>query len=189
MAHYIAELMVEAQKVPPDHAEDVRTRCFNCILQLWRHLADQGRVRADFETYNELINTLQRLSSSDRSFYFDHTGKPRNESLEQVRQIDSAARAIVMFLLAKTAEGVGEREDEWIDLAQRLPADAQGNVPLVILKMRALLIDGSDEEDGEDERQKLIERAKSGVAHLRAVLVSIEEGLNEAERKSAEEKE
>ena len=88
------------------------------------------------------------------------------------------------YLLSKTAESVGDREQEWIELAQRLPAEGQGMVSRVILDIRKRLTDTSEYADGEDELQTLIKSASDGISQFRSVLDAIEEGINEAGHES-----
>jgi hypothetical protein len=188
MAHYIAELMAEAQAAPPERADAVQAKCFETILALWRHQAEEGRIRPQLKTHAEMVELFGRFLHADEPFYFRHTGPLKNELLEEARQIDSAARAIIHLLLSQASERAGDRERGWIDLARGLPADAQGNLPAVIVKFEEKLKHKRGKHTEDDPVKELLDKARGGIKHFQAVLRGIKKGVDNMARVHAETK-
>ena len=188
MAHYIAELIEEAQTAPPERADAARAKCFETILALWRHQAEEGRVRPQLSTYGEMAELLDRFLHAEEPYYFRQTGPLKNELLEEARQIDSAARMIIRFLLSQASERVDDRERGWIDLATRLPPDAQEGLPVIVVRFHEKLKNQPGKESEEDPVKELLDGAQAGIRRFQAVLKQIKKAVDEMMRQRLESK-
>lgn len=188
MAHYIAELIDEAQTASLERADAARTKCFETILALWRHQAEEGRVRPQLDTYGEMVELFDRFLHAEEPYYFRHSGPLKNELLEEARQIDSAARTIIRFLLSQASESVEDRERGWINLARQLPNDAQDGFPLIVVRFQEKLKNQSSNYSEEDPVKELLDGAYGGIKRFQAALRQIKKCVDEMARAHGESK-
>ena len=128
MAHYLAELLVDARSNKQELKDERRAKTFETILELWRHrqnLPEKSRPFRDFQPVCRLLNSLDLDTSRPRYFNYISdlvTEKKINTStnthLTAIRAIDKSARLLIQFVIQLATEQEAEAGLEWLKAAK-----------------------------------------------------------------------
>ncbi len=70
MVHYIAEL-IEAAEADQDTKSENKTKCFEAILEFWRHRHSWPDGSKPFEQFDSILQTIKSICpENDNPFYF-----------------------------------------------------------------------------------------------------------------------
>jgi hypothetical protein len=141
MAHYVAQLIVEAETATAENKEMAQKRCFEAVLMLWSHRSSLPHGSRPLEDFEPLFETLNRLSPENPRFWYNQyvrgdevaMDEEATQTLAVIENIDRAARILMNELLSFAVESCrsedtlrylknlkGETEDADIRLAVRL---------------------------------------------------------------------
>jgi hypothetical protein len=161
MAHHIAELMTEAERADPDDRASKTSACAEAILELWAHRSDLQWEHRPLREWHAVLRALASLdpeSTESRHFRFlrqaakDEKDQGANKWLELADGVDYSARLLVRYALSHAAQDASDKSKEWVALAEKTDADAEGDIVAIreLLRERTLL-----EGEGLDDRQRL----------------------------------
>ncbi|NWN82677.1 MAG: hypothetical protein HLX48_06770 [Halomonas sp.] len=163
MAHYIAELILDAESAAPEEKASKQERCSLAILDLWQHRAILPNGTRPFEDFEPIMRSLESLDPCDETpRYFRRTrmmaadAEPDTEVkkwLEIADGIDSTARQLIRHCLARASQTTQENTAEWVALLEAAGLDDDMDVTaLRILMSEADLYEGEADEDAEREK-------------------------------------
>lgn len=125
MAHYVSQLIEDANSAKPDQRAAVEDRCAAAILELWRHrhALHQGREAFEPEPLLRAIASLDPDSPHPRYFrslrkQAEGDGKKGAEWLRLADGIDDTARMLLVQCLGAAASQAGDKSQEWIAMAE-----------------------------------------------------------------------
>jgi hypothetical protein len=128
MAHYVAQLIEEAEKAKGEDRQRAETRAFEAILQLWRHRHHYPDGRRPFESFEPLLAALHRLQSTTPHYFRpDILNDPASRKLPEdlklwlqlIDDFDQSARFMITEALGRAAALAAEKCDEWAELVRR----------------------------------------------------------------------
>lgn len=167
MSHYIAELIDATENAAQKKRVASRRRCFDAILELWRHRADLPDGIRPFEELEPIARALKSLdpnSETPRFFASVRRGVAEAEEgpqtlslLEFVNGVDSAATIIIVHSLADAARAALDKSREWVALAEeagRSPRFVGLAIDFVATDVRL----DDQAEEVERERELLVDR-------------------------------
>jgi hypothetical protein len=177
MAHYIAELILDAEGAGPEDKASKLERCASAILDLWQHRAALPNGTRPFEDVEPILRALESLDPFDETpRYFRRPrmmaadAEPDTEVgkwLKIADGIDSTARLLIRHCLALASQAAQEKTAEWVALAEAAGLDEDMDVrALRILILEAEL---SGDEAPEDAERKEIEERLSRLAAFQEV--------------------
>jgi hypothetical protein len=170
MAHYVAELITDAEAAEANDSERKRDKCFAAILELWRHRRELPQGKRPFEHLEPILKTLESLNVEERKTrrylsydeLFDNNQSEEaatKDWLNTVTAVDYTARLLIRYCLMQAAKDVSYKSDEWRALAEA--ADLEDDIDLIVAR---LIRDESDllKGSGADAvaRKRLEERAR-----------------------------
>lgn len=129
MAHYIAELMQEAEQAVEEERIEKRRVCAEAILSLWKHRAGLAEHSTPLSEFRPLLEFLRDLNpKSTRPCYSDPSEKiteeyqldePQTQSLQLIKSIDTTAKILIRHALmcASTSAAIGS--EEWLSLIEK----------------------------------------------------------------------
>jgi len=119
MAHYLAELILKAEKAEGAEKASLEQECFDTILKLWGHRAALPGQKP-LESFKPIFNLLDYIQGPKNaySWYMKEQELERetkdNDWLKLALRIDGAARALIRWCLAM-ASLKAKNEDKWIN--------------------------------------------------------------------------
>ena len=157
MAHYVAELMDAAANAPPEERAASRKRCFDAILELWRHQSELPGGKRPFEDMEPIIRTLESLDPENHTPRYFRTvreavaekdeDRDTQSLIELVCDLDTTARILIGDTLADAARSAIDKSKAWVTLAEEAGADL-GVVPLVVgFVSDSATVDPNDDRD------------------------------------------
>jgi hypothetical protein len=133
MAHYIAELILDAETALPEKRSEKMSICASAILDLWKHHSSFQTGKGPFEDIEPIFSVLESLNLEDDSRrYFrqvwravdsDNLNEEVKDWLEMASSFDYSARILIRFCLAQATEFSLDQSKEWIRLAKNAGAD------------------------------------------------------------------
>ncbi len=128
MAHYIAELIMNAEKANNDERPAKMQACSEAILGLWKHRYELPNGKRPFEKLEPMLRTLESLDpDDDRPRYFRSARAAAEKSdeegetkfwLELVDGLDDTARMLIRYNLTQAAQSALDKSAEWVTLAE-----------------------------------------------------------------------
>jgi len=121
MAHYIAEQMTAAENSRGTEKARAEERCFEAILNLWKHRASLPPGLRPFENFNAVFRALERLDPEEprgyyHGFWREHQDKPEPGSVDAmvdfIVRLDDAARVLLEFALIAAVEQAADEESK-----------------------------------------------------------------------------
>lgn len=129
MAHYIAELMQEAEQAVSEERIEKRRLCAEAIFSLWKHRAGLAEYSMPLNEFRPLLEFLRDLNpKSTRPCYSDPLEKITDEyqldesqtqGLQLIESIDTTAKILIRHALmcASTSATIGS--EEWLNLIEK----------------------------------------------------------------------
>jgi hypothetical protein len=141
MAHYISELIQNAEAARPEERAAELAKCANAILDIWKHRSEfpvSGRPMGDFEP---ILRAMESLDPDRDAFRY--LGALRHMAAETeatsetdkwlgvAEALDYSARILIRYCLAQAAEDAVDQSREWIALAKEADADKELDIVLI----------------------------------------------------------
>jgi hypothetical protein len=186
MAHYVAELISEADSSHGQTKIDAQKRCREAILDLWQHryeLPDGLRPFQDLEAIAETLASLDLTPGFPR--YFDKrlrstASESETESarwLDIAAGLDRAAKVLIRYSLSQAAEAAVVKSEEWVHLAEH--AGFGSGIESVIIRFVSQEADVLNGARATAERRKEIEDRLSRLKAFRGTASLLEADLEE----------
>lgn len=193
MAHYIAELIYNAENASPDEQPMTMKACYEAILNLWQHrhaLPDGKRPLEELEPLLRAIESLDPEDDTPRCFRSMRAAIDDEEEdgdtkawLTLVDGIDYSAKVLIRYCLIRAAESALNKSAEWVKLAEAAGADDGVEFPLIrVISSEADILEASN--PGEAERRLIedrINRLEAFAERAMAVASELRQGLDQTE--------
>ena len=141
MAHYIAELIQDAEKATVEERPVKMRACCDAILNLWKHQHTLPNGKRPFEELEPLLRTLESLDPADNTpRYFrsvravagDAEGNEETKSwLKLIDGLDYSAKMLIRYCLTQAAQTALNKSVEWVALAEAAGADESAEFPII----------------------------------------------------------
>jgi len=165
MAHYIAELIEEAETAKVEERPAKFGQCADAILKLWEHRHQLPSGKRPFEGLEPILRAIESLDPTDNTpRYFrsqrmaadetEENDEPR-KWLKLVDGLDYSAKILIRYCLAQAAQTALDKSRKWVALAEA--AGVEDSIELPVLR---IITDESDLLKGSDlnvRARKLIE--------------------------------
>lgn len=133
MAHYVAELIEDAEKSSGKERSIKMQTCSEAILSLWQHRHELPSGKRPFEELEPILRALQSLDPDDRTPRYFRSRKvvgdqPDSEDeteswLKLVDDLDYSAKALIGYCLGQAAQAGIDKSEEWVALAESASAE------------------------------------------------------------------
>lgn len=182
MAHYIAELIQDAEKASAEERPAKMRACCDAILNLWKHRHTLPDGKRPFEELEPLLRTLESLDPEDNTpRYFRSVRAVADDAeendetkswLKLIDGLDYSAKILIRYSLTQAAQNALNKSVEWVGLAEAAGADESTEFPLIrVIFEEDSVLEVSD--PGEKERKRIedrIERLEAFVKMAMAVV-------------------
>lgn len=176
MAHYIAELIVEAERAEGEEKRKKSQQCSEEILRLWDHRHSLPDGKRPFEDLEPIFRALKSLDPENTSPRYLRGGllpqeEPREEEVEARKWLaladgmDATAKMLIGACLKRAAETALNKAVDWVALAEE--ASAEDSFELVIIQF---IVDKPGEGNEEDASEPLRKMLRERLERLRAFL-------------------
>jgi hypothetical protein len=169
MAHYIAELIQDAEKANAEDRPGKMQACCDAILNLWEHRHKLPNGKRPFEKLEPLLRALESLDPEDdtpryfrsvRGSVGDAEENDETRSwLNLVDGLDYSAKVLIRYCLTQAAQTTINDSIEWVALAKSAGTDSGAEYPLMrVISDEKGMLEASDL--GEEERNRIEDRIK-----------------------------
>lgn len=141
MAHYIAELIQDAEKASAEEKPAKMQACCDAILNLWKHQHVLPGGKRPFEELEPILRTLDSLDPendtpryfrSERAVVDDAKENDETKSwLKLIDGLDYSAKILIRYCLTQAAQNALNKSLEWVSLAEAAGVDESAEFPLV----------------------------------------------------------
>lgn len=164
MAHYVAELIHDAESAKIEDRPAKLTKCSDAILGLWdrRRLLPDGR--RPFEDLEPILRTLKSLDPTDDTpRYFRYVRTNVDETKEDTETnkwlktsdcLDYSAKLLIRFCLAQAAQAAIEKSRNWVTLAET--AGAEKGIDLQVIRFITDENNLMTSKEPNDSEQKMV---------------------------------
>jgi len=165
MAHYIAELIEEAETAKVEERPAKFAQCADTILKLWERRYQLPNGKRPFEDLEPILRTLESLDPTDgtpRYFRSPRTAVDETAQNAETRKwlglaegLDYSARILIRYCLTQAAQTAVDKSKDWVVLAEAagLEDGIDLSVIRIIMDERALTKAG----EPDDRARKLLE--------------------------------
>ena len=116
MAHHIADLMINAENAIGDEKAAAERKCFDAILELWKHRSELPNGKRPFEDLEPVMRAIESLDPEDDTpRYYRAVRPPKGETVETSEQeewlslvdgLDYTAKVLIGYCLTEAADAV-----------------------------------------------------------------------------------
>lgn len=167
MAHYIAELVHDAENASAEERPAKMRACSDAVLSLWKHRHELPTGKRPFEKIEPILKTLESLDPDDETpKYFRSVRRSIEEAdgengtlpwLKLIEGLDYSARALIRYCLTQAALVTLDKSVEWVQLARVAGADEGIESSIVrFIGNEAYLL--RDDDPNEMEKKELEDR-------------------------------
>lgn len=128
MAHYIAELIHNAENASAEERPMKMKACYDAILGLWQHRYALPDGKGPFGELEPLLRTIESLDPEDdtpryfrsiRAAIDDTQEDDETKSwLDLIDGIDYSSRVLICYCLIQASQNALNRSAEWVRLAE-----------------------------------------------------------------------
>jgi hypothetical protein len=192
MAHYIAELIHDAENASAEERPAKMQACSEAILNLWRHRQGLPNGKRPFEEVEPILRSLKSLDPDDdtpryfrsvRNAVDDKTETDEAKSwLKLVDNLDYTARILIRYCLTQAAQSALNKSAKWVALAEAAVADDGIESPIVrLIAGETELLDESDPDEIQKKQlQDRIARLEGFIEMANAVVAKLREHLQQS---------
>lgn len=165
MAHYIAELIKEAETAKVEERPAKLAKCADAILKLWERRHQLPNGKRPFEDLEPILRALESLDPADdtpRYFRPQRMAAKRTKQnaetskwLELADGLDYSAKILIRYCLTQAAQNALDRSKDWVVLVEA--AGLEDNIDLPVIRF---ITDESDllkASEPNDRARKLLE--------------------------------
>jgi hypothetical protein len=133
MAHYVAELLHEAEVATGDERLLKQTQLRDAILALWAHRHELHSGMRPFGTFEPIFRGLERLDPESKiPRHLSPLHAPRHVSgeteetmqwLKLAEEHDNTSKILIDYCVTSAAESALDKSQEWVALAEKAGVD------------------------------------------------------------------
>lgn len=165
MAHYIAELIEEAETAKVEERPAEFARCADAILKLWERRHQLPNGKRPFEDLEPILRALESLDPTDNTpRYFRSTRMAVDETeqnaetrkwFELADGLDYSAKILIRYCLTRAAQTALDRSKDWVVLAEN--AGLEEGIDLQVIRIITDESDLTKASEPDDRARKLLE--------------------------------
>ncbi|WP_205504628.1 AVAST type 3 anti-phage proein Avs3b [Rufibacter psychrotolerans] len=191
MAHYIAELIKDAEVEDPEKQTEKLRVCCDAILKLWQHRNDfSGRSEIFFDI-TPILRSLKNLDPEDdtpryfrshREDLYEHEQDPEvSEWLKLADALDSTAKDLIRYCLAKASKNEISKAKAWTSFSDAIDREDELDLEVIekLSKENDLLDNTVHDEAARSEIESRIKRLSSFVEVANNTLSELKKNLND----------
>jgi hypothetical protein len=188
MAHYLAELIRNAETAGVEDRPEKLLRCASAITDLWRHRSELPNGKRPFEEIEPILRALETLdpeNTTPRYLGLIRTAARAEEESETKRWLDLAdgfdysARILIQYCLTRASKEALDRLKEWVSLAEAAGLEEGVEPPVlnIISHETDLLSFANPDEIARQEIEGRIERLEGFAKMANALLEELRANL------------
>jgi len=171
MAHYIAELIEDAETAKGEERPAKITTCADAILKLWehRHLLPNGK--RPFEDLEPILTALESLDPTDDTPRYLRSTRMVVDETEQnaearkwlniIDGLDYSAKILIRYCLTQVAQNTFDKSKDWVALADAVGFEE--NIDLTVIRF---ITDESDLLKTSEPKNRARELLEDRIARL-----------------------
>lgn len=128
MAHYIAELIQDAEKSNLEERPAKMQACSEVILSLWKHQHELPNGKRPFEELEPILRTLESLDPDDDTPRYFRSVRAASDDADEsdetkiwlklIDELDYSARMLILYCLSRAAQTALDKSAEWVVVAE-----------------------------------------------------------------------
>lgn len=193
MAHYIAELIQDAEKANPQERPAKMRACSEAILSLWKHRHELPNGKRPFEELEPILKALESLNPDyDTPRYFRPVRVAADEADEEAETkawlklidgLDYSARMLIRYCLTQAAQTALDKSVKWVALAEAAGADDGIESPIirVIVGEDSMLKASAPDEKVRKRLEDRIDRLEEFAKLAMALVSELREQVQQAQ--------
>lgn len=197
MAHYIAELIHDAETAVSEERIEKRSRCAKAILEFWKHRREFPNGKRPFEDVEPILRALESLDpqcDTPRYFASLRTGASEVDQnpetkrwLELIDGIDYSAKVMIRFCLVQAAQNGLDKSKEWVSLTENLGEEDSIDLSVVrtISDENDLLNTPTLKEFSRKEIENRIKRLDGFIGFASTLLTELRQKLSKSDNPPA----
>ena len=141
MAHYIAELIENAETAKVEDRTAKLAECADAILHLWERRHQLPNGKRPFEDLGPILRALESLDPTDdtpRYFRSQRMAVDETEQnaetkkwLDRADGLDYSAKILIRYFLTQATQNVLDRSKDWVVLAEAVGLDDGIDLPVI----------------------------------------------------------
>jgi len=165
MAHYIAELIEEAETAKVEERPAKFAKCADAILKLWERRHQLPNGKRPFEDLEPILRALESLDPTDdtpRYFRSPRMAVDETEQNAETRKwleladgLDYTAKILIHYCLTQAAQTGLDRSKDWVVLAEN--AGLEEGIDLPVIRIITDESDLTKASEPDDIARKLLE--------------------------------
>ena len=173
MAHYVAELIQNAEAAGPQDRADEKAKCAAAILEIWKHRSQFPAGSRPIEDFEPILRALENLDPDRNGFRYLDSLRQMAADMETTPEaanwlsfadsVDSSARILISYCLARAAKDAMDASADWINLAKE--ADADKELDFVVVRT---LSEKRDLLNATETNERARKRIEDRITHLEA---------------------
>ncbi len=198
MAHYIADLIQQADTADPEQQQAKLNQCCEAILNLWEHryaLPDGSRP---FENLEPILRALKSLDPAPEKPRYSRLARHAQEEVEETDEakswlkvadgLDFSARTFIRYCLAKAAEKTIDKSADWVSAAKSAGVDSDIEQEIIrIVRYEEDIFNPPDSRKlDEAESEMRIEQLEQFVKLASSMLTQLKGNLRDTKTKDSE---
>ncbi len=171
MAHHVADLIINAENTKGDGKNVAKHKCFEAILELWKHRSMLPNGKRPFEEMEPVLRAIQSLDPEHKKVRYYNSSRPNSEkvadSLEQEKWLnladglDYSAKLLIGYCLSQAASASLDKSQEWVKLAEGIEEDGSPEIAI-----RFFYDDKDNSDPNEEHRASLKDKIQKLHAFL-----------------------
>lgn len=165
MAHYIAELIDDAETAKVEDRTAKLAKCADAILDLWERRHQLPNGKRPFEDLEPILRALESLDPTDdtpRYFRSPRMAVDETEQNAETRKwleladgLDYSAKILIRYCLTQAAQTALDRSKDWVVLAET--AGLEDGIDLLVIRIITDESDLTKPSEPHDRTRKLLE--------------------------------
>jgi len=179
MAHYIAELIQDAEKASAEEKPVKIQACCDAILNLWKHRHMLPDGKRPFEELEPILRTLESLDPKDDTPRYFRSVRAVVDDAEEndetkfwlklIDGLDYSAKILIRYYLTQAAQNSLNKSLEWVRLAEALGVEEGVEFSFIrMIREENNILEGSDSKG--IERKHIEERINRLEAFAKMVM-------------------
>ena len=197
MAHYIAELIKDAETAKVEDRTAKFSMCADAILKLWEHRSELPNGKRPFGDLEPILRALESLDPADNTpRYFRSQRATINNTkqnaeikkwLELADGLDYSAKSLIRYCIIQASQSALGRSKEWVKLAEAVRLEDDINIPVISFISNESDLFNKNEPD--DTKRKILEDRIKRLDGFRKVSASLVSHLRRQLKQSQSPKE
>lgn len=189
MAHYIAELIHDAENADTEERPAKMRVCCEAILDLWKHRHELPNGKRPFEELEPILRALENLDPDDDTPRYFRSARSAADEVEKdseakswlklIDDLDYSARLLIRYCFAKAAQTTLDRFAEWVALAEAAGAEGEIEFPImrIVVGENDLLEKSDPDEIAKKQLQDRINRLEGFVEMANVLILELQQRI------------